>query len=296
MASRNESLYEVLGVSREASVADIDRAYRRIVAELQRETTPPDPRRRVLVGHAHDTLMDPVRREAYDRDRRGPQAAMDRARRSPALMAGIAIAVLATGAGAWALLGKDSRPGAAVPRAEIENAVTRAVGRVQRTELSGTTTPLGLAFAIDAGALVTSCAGLSPDAALGVRYGSRVVPVHVVASDARGLCRLAGADAGSWQLPVAYFDPAAGDAAYVVRLDANGQAMLTEARVRSIQRKGEVRVFDAAPAPAATDLGAPLLDLEGRVVAAASGTARSYVSLPTGWKADSRPAEGPRRR
>src|SRR5471030_1805691 len=67
MAQNKKTLYEVLGVSRDAKVTDIVRAYSRIRADQQKETAAPDPRLLAMAKAAHDTLSDPDRRDEYDR-------------------------------------------------------------------------------------------------------------------------------------------------------------------------------------------------------------------------------------
>ena len=62
--------YEVLGLSRDASSADITRAYRRLVRELHPDSHPADGAaadRFHAVTAAHDLLSDPTRRAAHDK-------------------------------------------------------------------------------------------------------------------------------------------------------------------------------------------------------------------------------------
>lgn len=66
-----ESLYEVLGVSKSASTEEITEAYRRLI----RLTHPDAGGNSFLfrrVHEAHEVLSDPVKRAAYDRDRSRP--------------------------------------------------------------------------------------------------------------------------------------------------------------------------------------------------------------------------------
>src|SRR5437763_13573308 len=65
MASPKKSLYEILGVSRDANDLDIGIAHQRRVAELHR-AAPPDPNGQVLVHEAFEVLSNPKRRAAYD--------------------------------------------------------------------------------------------------------------------------------------------------------------------------------------------------------------------------------------
>ena len=70
MAENRPTYYDLLGVAPNAKINDINRAYARASAELQKETAAPDPRRAALVREAHATLSDPDRRDAYDKSLR----------------------------------------------------------------------------------------------------------------------------------------------------------------------------------------------------------------------------------
>src|SRR5262245_6398843 len=62
-------LYIVLGIAREASDADIKRAYRRLARQLHPDINPGDREAAVRfrqVLHAYETLIDPDSRRTYD--------------------------------------------------------------------------------------------------------------------------------------------------------------------------------------------------------------------------------------
>src|SRR5438067_5346583 len=64
-----KDLYEVLGVSRDASEDDIKRAYRRLARELHPDVNQHDPQaegRFKEVGAAYEVLSDPAKRRQYD--------------------------------------------------------------------------------------------------------------------------------------------------------------------------------------------------------------------------------------
>src|SRR5215470_8033925 len=66
MVERKTTLYDVLGVPRDAKVTDITRAYNRHKSTSTREDAAPDLKRETLIQEAYETLTDEARREAYD--------------------------------------------------------------------------------------------------------------------------------------------------------------------------------------------------------------------------------------
>ncbi len=69
MATAEQDYYELLGVARDASHADIKRAFRRLARELHPDVSEaPDAERRFrAVAEAYEVLSDPERRRTYDR-------------------------------------------------------------------------------------------------------------------------------------------------------------------------------------------------------------------------------------
>src|SRR5579862_2546441 len=65
MATTKKSLYEILGVPRDAMDLDIGLAHANKLKELQR-AAPPDPGAQVLLHEAFEVLSNPKRRAAYD--------------------------------------------------------------------------------------------------------------------------------------------------------------------------------------------------------------------------------------
>jgi curved DNA-binding protein CbpA len=93
----NKNLYQLLGLAKEASEDDIQRAHRKLVREYHPDTNPKDPRaeeRFKEIQQAYEVLSDDKKRQEYDKtlrtsstaapgrsDSRGAEA---KTRRSPA--------------------------------------------------------------------------------------------------------------------------------------------------------------------------------------------------------------------
>ena len=297
MAPVPRTLYDALGLDREARLGEIRRAYDRLVAEFDLDTTPPDPRREALIREAFAVLSDPQRRADYDRTLETLAAPPPAPGGSKAVAIGAAAAVVAVVALAgWFFGGRRPAPTvAARPVAEILAEASRSVGRMQAFELSGNPVATGVAFAVAPGVMATACQGLAPGAQVVVRIGSREVPARMDAADeALGLCRLAVDGAGSWPLPGGPV-PRAGDKVYAVGLSGAGEVQLAEAQVKRVFSEGGRSVVDAGIAVPAGHGGRPLLDAGGRIVAAAvappGGGAAVHVVIPQGW-AEVTPAAG----
>ena len=94
MAWQQRDYYALLGVGREASAAEIDRAYRRAARATHPDLHPDDDsaadRFRAL-AIAHETLRNPERRDSYDRAHPGSRPPVRPARLRPARPARVVI-------------------------------------------------------------------------------------------------------------------------------------------------------------------------------------------------------------
>ena len=286
MSHPRQSHYDVLGVRPDAKPSEIVRAHDRLEAEFRKASTPPDPRREVLVREAFEVLSDATRRSAYDASLAVTVSAPGRSR--VALVAGIAGLAIA-GVGAYFAFAPDApqaNPGR--PVHEIRADVSRSVGRVQVIELSGKTTTTGLAFTVAEGVMATTCDGLSPGAQVTVIIPPRSIPARVAMSDeALGLCKLVVEGAGSWPLAIKGVAPKPGEKVYAAGVDAAGEVVLAEGVVRRVLREGNAEVIEASVPVAAAIGGRPLLDTWGRVLAFATaaqpGGAARHLLMPDEW-------------
>lgn len=296
MAIPRESHYDALRVPRGARQGDIKRAYDRLSAEFDKDTTPPDPRRQARIREAYEVLSDEEQREAYDRSLAVAPAAFDRKRAGA--IAGIAAVALA--AGAWLFLGQGTPTAKAGRTAiEIQAEVAGSVGRVRSIDMSGKATSTGLAFTVAKGVMATPCEGLAPGAQVVVTIGTRAVPARItMADEALGMCTLAVDGAGSWPLPVGGADPRPGDKVYAAGVNSAGDVVLAEGAVKRVVAQGQARIVEASVPAGEAIGGRPLLNIYGRVVgvatAAQPGGAARHLILPAGWGAESpAPAAAP---
>lgn len=291
-----ETLYDILGVSRDAKLTDIGRAYNRHKAAMRAETTPPDARRTALLHEAFEVLSDPQKRAAYDASLRRNRAVLLPGGRSVSRRtAGAVLGLMALGVlGAYWFVERPAAGKASRLLTEIQTAASLAVARVQSIDISGKAAPIGIAFTIEEGVMITPCAGISPNAQLVVYVPPRQVPARVIGADAqRRFCRLEVAGAGSWPLVLRSVPPRAGDKVYAADIAANGEVMLREGTVKGSRLDPQGSIVDASlPVPPGTG-GRPLLDSDGRVIAVAmigeDGKGRHY-GVPADW------LEAPRQR
>src|ERR1700686_637654 len=96
------TLYDILGVSRDAKLTDIGGAYNKFRAEMNDETMPPNPRRAALMREAFEILYDPEKRAAYDQSLRAPKVLLGQATsRVTPLHAGAGLALVIIAAAAY---------------------------------------------------------------------------------------------------------------------------------------------------------------------------------------------------
>lgn len=272
MPSELPTHYEILGVAKNAKGVDIGRAYNRLRVEMQQEAAAPDPRRLLRIQNAYEVLSDEARRAAYDASLRSPpKRAGGRRNAALASLAVLVAMLLAGGYYAW------RRPAGTKPRdaREILAAAALAVGRVQSVDMAGKATPLGLAFALQQGALATSCRGLTPTSELVVLFAQRKVPARVAASgDGRAYCVLEAAGVGSWPLATSDALLKPGDQVYAIAVSDAGEVALTPGTVRRLVVERGATLIEVTPPASAEAAGGPLLDDQGRVVAIADGAGR----------------------
>jgi hypothetical protein len=170
---------------------------------------------------------------------------------------------------------------------EVLEEVSPSIGRVHRIEISGSSQPVGLAFAIADGILVTSCGGLTPDSQIVLNVPPRSIPARVAFVDAElGLCRLTAQGVGARPLDLAA-SAKTGDLVYAPKVNATGQVQLTQSTLKKVgfDPRRNVKRYESGAWGIA---GAPLLDVQGRVVGVATDDDGGHIPVPPIWLAEAR--------
>ncbi|HYC36955.1 MAG TPA: DnaJ domain-containing protein [Usitatibacter sp.] len=276
------TLYDALGLTRDAKQSDILRTYRRLSAELRSEASAPDPRREALIHEAYEVLSDPQRRAAYDKSLRdGKFFGETRAPGAPLKWGALALVVVLGGALAYYFMAarRPAMSPLTMSREELQAAVSVAVGRVNRVEMSGARSAQGVAVAIEEGVMMAPCAGIGPGVQILVRIPPRDIPAQVrAADDPSGLCRLAVSGGASWPLRMASVIPRVGDTVHVAMLGSLGEVIIASGEVTKLEGGRILAVSAKADTPID---GTPLLDHQGRIIAVALGG--RFTLLPASW-------------
>ena len=331
MATAKQSLYEILGVSRDANSIDVGLAYERRRDELARRV-PPDAAETALVQQAYEVLSNPARRAQYDASlltaaekaaaaEQGPDLLLEPepkpASRPPLWVGALAGAVVISAALYFTFhSAKAPPPGEAPPKpvvkappppppqplppATILAGITSSVGQVLSYEMSGEAHPIGLAVAIDRGVFVTTCHGIAASSALVVRIGLESHSATLAMTDEQlDLCKLAVPDIKTGGLAPSTDELKTGERLYVLGANAKGEMALTEAKVKQVRPLplGKVIEIDVPIAPTAS--GGAVVDAFGRLVGIAT-TPHTFgaglnVVLPSAWFGEMRSRTQPAR-
>jgi len=326
MASGKRSLYEILGVDRDANSIDIGLAYERRRDALS-SSMPPDSSEAALVQQAYEALTDPRRKAAYDaslvtadeKAAAASQATPDfvieseepppRSRAWAGVGAGLVILAAALyftfraeHAAAPPKRAVDEAPKPVVqapppppkplPAATILAAATSSVGQLLSYDMGGQAKPLGIAVAIDRGVFLSTCHGIAAGSALVVRIGLESHSGSLaVADEELDLCRIAVPDLRGAGLPTGE-EPKTGERIYVMGMNARGEVALTEGTVKRLRpaAPGSVLEISTPVAPGAS--GGPVFDTYGRLVGIAT-TPHAFgagidIALPASWFAQMR--------
>jgi Trypsin-like peptidase domain/DnaJ domain len=296
MPNPQRTKYDELGIARNATAADIERAYRKYRTQAEMITAAPDRPRDNRMKSAYETLSNPDKRAIYDL----LLAAPERKRRSKgAIAATFGVLVLAGAAGAAYLLQPaPPPPPGTLTIDEIARKASLAVNRVDSTDMSGKATPVGIAFAVDDGTVVTTCNGITPMSVLTLFLPPRAVPVKVAQVDEKlGLCKLSASGIGSWPLPVTSAEPHPGDTIYMTKVNAVGEVGLVEAKVKRVVPSPRGKAIETSIAVLPERQGGPVFDARGHVVGVAllqePGGRGEVVRITPEWAVRPTPVAAP---
>lgn len=322
MANPKKSLYEILGVPRDANDLDIGIAHQRRAAELQR-AVPPDPNGQVLLHEAFEVLSNPKRRAAYDASlitaaekaaaaeqggepdlvlEGDEEEAPDRRKLYAGIGAAVVvILVVVIGVGmrggekpAPAPVAEAPKPPPPPPppqklsEAQVLTSALRSVGQVMSYEMSGRAVPVGLALTVQPDSMVTTCHGIHGNAQLVVKVGAESNSATLdVTDEVLDLCRMAIPGLKAKALALAPDEPRAGDTIYALGSNASGQLALTEGKVKGIRTTPNGRVIEVSMPIAPAGSGGAVLDEYGRLVGIATTQhklgAGLNIVLPATW-------------
>ena len=326
MASGKQSLYEILGISRDANDIDVGLAHDRRKAEAAKRV-PPDANEIALVQQAFEVLSNPKRRAAYDSSlvtaaekaaaaEQAPDLVLEPepppVKRTP-IVAGVAAGVVVLVAALYFTFHsekpapKDASPEPPKPKVEappptpqplpaatILAGITSSIGQVLSYEMSGKGKPLGLAVAIDRGVFLTTCHGIPAGSALVVRIGKESYSANLSTNDEQlDLCKLTVPEVRTAGLATSTDELKVGDKLHVVGANTTGEIALTETKVKALRpvpAGGKAIELDVPIAPNGS--GGAVVDAYGRLVGLAT-TPHAFgaglnIALPAAWIADTR--------
>lgn len=305
MVPAKKSLYEILGVPRDANGIDIGLAYQHRTAELQR-AVPQDPAAQSFLHEAHEVLSNPRRRAAYDaslvtaaeRAEAAQQAepdlvlegdeAEEKPRRSLvkpgiALGAVVLIAIFFALRPTHAPEAPKPAPVAEAPRPappppprplapeQILSAALQSTGRVMSYEMSGRAVPVGLAVALEPTVMVTTCHGISGGTQLVVKAGDESTSGNLTVTDeALDLCRISVPGLNARAVTLAPEEPKSGDRIYVLGANAKGDLALTEGKVTQLRDAPQAKVLEISVPIAPAGSGGAVFDVFGHIVGIAT--------------------------
>jgi S1-C subfamily serine protease len=327
MANPKKTLYQILGVSPDASAIDIGLAHEKKAAEAAR-AMPPDPSAVALVQQAYEILSNQHRRAAYDSSlvtateklaaqQQAPDLELepeeteddDRSRKMRLLaMVGVMALVLvalffvfrprpvvAPPPEAVAEAPKPVPPPPPRPRtgAEILYDFNTSGGPILSYSMSGSATPVGVGLEVELGQMITTCHALPAGEKLVVRVAGRMQAAELTIVDEElDLCRLLVPGFTTPPLKVATEDAKAGDKIYSIAPNAKGEFAATEGTIKQVRTTPLGKVLEVSMPIAANGSGGGIFNEMGQLVGIATAPhkfgAGLNIAVPVSWIAQMR--------
>ncbi len=315
--AKKRTLYEILGVERDAMAIDIGVAYKKRLAELNRAPNP-DPNELGLVREAYHILCQPREREAYDaslvtREEKAAakahgtdlilEADEDDKPKRPLwiwISIGVAVVLVLLFIVMRGVTGPASQPKPAVvaqpeapkpeppppapaPRAmglqEIRGLGVQSVARLVGYEISGKAVPVGSGVLVAENALVSTCHALPPSSQVVARIGPEEVPAALAVTDeALDLCRFSIPKVSAPVPARAAEEPKAGDKVYAVAQHQGADLSALEGTVKAVRTVSGVRLLEISMTVAPGASGGALFDSYGKLVGVISSLKRAGVT------------------
>ena len=328
MAQPKKTLYQILGVPRDADAERIALAYEMKSAEMQ-QAVPPNPSGVALVNQAFEILSNPQRREAYDASlvaaaekAAAQQQALENApdlevdagdedRKRKLRLAGMIGGMALVMVGLFLAFRPKSPPPAPAPEPvaeapkpatppppklrtgpEILADASTSAGQLLGYSMSGAATPIGMALSVDTGQMITTCHALPAGAKLVVKVGPELHAADLTITDEElDLCRLSVAGFTTPPLKVATEDAKAGDKVFVVGMNAKGEAAATEGKVNQLRTTPQGRVLEISVPVSSSSSGGGVFNELGQLVGITT-TPHEYgagnIAVPVSWIAQMR--------
>jgi S1-C subfamily serine protease len=307
MAAQKKSLYEILGVPRDANSLDIGLAFQKRDAELQR-AVPQDASAMALLHQANEILSNPKRRAAYDASlvtaaekaaaaeqgapdlvlETGEEDKPDRKKVLIPVVAGLAVILIAL-----ILIFRPGRAPDTAPKAEpvaeapkpappppppqplnapqILRAALLSVGRVMSYEMSGRAVAVGLAVAVEPGSMITTCHAIPAGSKLVVRYGTESLSADLSTDDeVLDLCKVTVTGLNARPLAIAGDEVKAGDKIFALGVNQAGDFALTEGTVKQVRMGPSVKLLEVSMPIAPNGTGGAVFDTYGRLAGIAT--------------------------
>jgi len=184
-------------------------------------------------------------------------------------------------------------PPKALAAADILKQASSASGKLVSVEMSGRSTPLGIAVAIEPNAMITTCHGIQAGRKLVIVVGAETFAADLAITDETlDLCRLSIAGMDAKPFAIATDEPRAGGKIIAVGMNAKGELAATEGTIKQLLTSPNGKVLELSVPIAATASGGGVFDEYGKLVGIAT-TPHTYgvnlnVALPASWIAQIR--------